>query len=99
MAALSNADSEKIRSAVSRMDGIVESISGCVGKFADAIETLDKGWVSDVKADFMARYQKDWEAMQEMLAQYREIGAQLLEAAADLEKTESEALSSVRALR
>lgn len=98
MAALSNVDSEKIRSAVSRMDGIVESISGCIGKFADAIETLDKGWVSGVKADFMARYQKDWEAMQEMLAQYREIGAQLLDAAADLEKTESETLGSVRAL-
>lgn len=98
MAALSNVDSEKIRSTVSRLDGIAESISGCVGKFADAIEALDKGWVSDVKADFMARYQKDWQAMQEMLLQYREISAQLLDTATDLEKTESEILSSVRAL-
>ncbi len=98
MASLSNVDPEKIRSTVSKLDGIIQSVSGCVDKFADAVEALDKGWVSDVKADFMSRYQKDWEAMQEMLNQYREISAQLLETANDVEKTEGDIFASVRAL-
>ncbi|NLT15698.1 MAG: WXG100 family type VII secretion target [Clostridiales bacterium] len=95
---MSNVDSDKILSAVGQLDGITDSIQGCVGKIADSVETLDKGWVSSVKAEFMTRYQRDWEAMQEMLAQYREISAQLREAAQDFDKTESELLSRVSAL-
>ena len=96
---ISNIDSEKILSAVGQLDGVVDRMNGCVGKFADAIENLDKGWVSEVKAGFMATYQKDWEAMQEMLAQLREINATLREAASDFDKTENERLSGVNALR
>jgi uncharacterized protein YukE len=95
---LSNIDSEKILSAVSQLDGIVDRMSGCAGKFADAIENLDKGWVSEVKGPFMQNYQTDWEAMQEMLAQLREVGATLREAAADFDKTENETLSAANAL-
>ena len=99
MSDLSNIDSEKILSAVGQLDGVVDRMNGCVGKFADAIENLDKGWVSEVKAGFMATYQKDWEAMQEMLAQLREICTTLREAASDFDKSENERMSGVNALR
>jgi uncharacterized protein YukE len=99
MADMSNIDSDKILSAVGQLEGIVDRMNGCVGKFADAIETLDKGWVSEVKAGFMATYQNDWEAMQEMLGQLREINTMLREAAQDFDKTENETLSGANALR
>lgn len=98
MSDLSNIDSEKILSAVGQMDGIVDRMSGCVDKFADAIETLDKGWISEVKTDFMRTYQGDWEAMQEMLSQLRELNTMLREAAADFDKTENEIASGAGAL-
>jgi WXG100 family type VII secretion target len=96
---MSNVDSDKILSAVGQLEGIVDRMNGCVGKFADAIETLDKGWVSEVKAGFMATYQNDWEAMQEMLGQLHEINTMLREAAQDFDKTENETLSGANALR
>lgn len=95
---ISNIDSEKIISAAGQLDGIVDRINGCVGKFSDAIEALDKGWISEVKTGFMLTYQNDWEAMQEMLAQLREISDGLREAASDFDKTESEILSGMGAL-
>lgn len=98
MSETSNIDSEKILASVQQLSGIIDRMNGCVGKFADAIETLDKGWVSEVKAGFMATYQEDWEALQEMLAQLREINAGLEEAASDFDKTEGDILSSVGAL-
>ena len=96
---MSNIDSEKILSDVGQLDGIVDRMNGCVGKFTDAIVNLDKGWVSEVKAGFMATYQKDQEAMQEMLSQLREVCTTLREAASDFDKTENERLSGVNALR
>ena len=96
---ISNIDSEKILSAAGQLDGITDRINGCVGKFADAIQTLDKGWVSDVKAGFMATYQTDWEAAQEMIAQLHEITAGLQEAASDFDKTEGDIIGSVNALK
>jgi len=98
MSDLSNIDPEKILSAVSRSEGIVDRISGLVMKFADAIETLDKGWVSEVKVGFMATYHTDRDAMQEMLSQLHEINATLREAASDFDKTEGDILSGVKAL-
>lgn len=95
---LSNVDTDRILAAVSQLDGAIEGIGAQVGKFTDAVQGLDKGWASTVKADFMARFERDWEAMQEMLAQYHEISSQLREAAQDMEKTESEMLSGVAAL-
>jgi uncharacterized protein YukE len=96
---MSNIDSDKILSAVGQLEGIVDRMNSCVGKFADAIETLDKGWVSEVKAGFMSTYQNDWEAMQEMLGQLREINTMLRDAASDFDKTENETLSGVNTLR
>ena len=95
---ISNIDSEKIISAAGQLDGIVDRMNGCAGKFADAIAALDKAWVSEVKAGFMATYQTDWEAVQEMLSQLREIGAGLREAASDFDKTEGDINAGVGAL-
>ena len=96
---ISNIDSEKILSAVGQLDGVVDRMNGCVGKFADAIGNLDKGWISEVKGSFMNTYQNDREAMLEMLSQLREINTTLREAAGEFDKTENERLSGVNALR
>ena len=96
---ISNIDSEKILSAASQLDAVVDRMQTCAGKFADAIEALDKVWVSEVKAGFMSNYQTDWEAMQEMLGQLHEINDSLRDAAGDFDKTESEITSGVNALR
>ena len=95
---ISNIDSEKILAAASQLDGIVDRMGGSVAKFAEAIAALDKGWVSEVKAGFMANYQTDAEAMREMLAQLREINEGLRAAAADFDKTESDIAASFKAL-
>ena len=95
---MSHIDSEKILSAVSQLESIVARMSGQVGKFSDAIGTLDKGWVSEVKSEFMASYQTDLEAMHEMLQQLTEINTGLREAASDFDKTENEVLACVHAL-
>lgn len=95
---LSNVDTDRILAAVSQLDGAIEGIGAQVGKFTDAVQALDKGWTSGVKAEFITRFERDWQAMQEMLAQYHEISSQLREAAQDMEKTESEMLSGVAAL-
>ena len=96
---ISNIDSEKIISSVNQLDSVVDRIEGCVSKFADAIQNLDNGWVSEVKAGFMANYQSDFEAMQEMLFQLREINDGLRDASGDFDKTEGEIITSVSSLR
>jgi len=96
---MSNIDSEKIISAASQLDTVVDRIQGCVSKFADAVGNLDKGWISDVKTGFMNNYQLDFEAMQEMIFQLREINDGLRDAAGDFDKTEGEIAVAVKALR
>jgi len=96
---ISNIDSEKIISAASQLDSVVDRLQGCVGKFADAVDSLDKGWVSEVKAGFMANYYTDYEAMQEMVFQLRELNDGLRDAAGDFDKTEGEIAIAVKALR
>ena len=96
---ISNIDSEKILGAAGQLDGVADRINGCVMKFADAIEALDKGWVSEVKAGFMDTYRGDMDAMQEMISQLYEINTGLREAATDFDKTEGDIVSSVGALR
>jgi len=96
---ISNIDSEKIISAANQLDSIVDRIHGCVGKFADAVQNLDNGWVSEVKAGFMSNFQTDFEAMQEMIFQLHEINDGLRDAAGDFDKTEGEIGNAVKALR
>ena len=96
---ISNIDSEKILSTASQLDGIIDRMGGCVSKFNDAISALDKGWVSEVKAAFMADYQVDREALAEMFGQLREISESLRVAAADFDKTEGDIATGVKALR
>jgi uncharacterized protein YukE len=95
---MSNVETDKILSAAKLLEEIAASIHTCTGKIADSVETLDHGWVSNVKAEFMLRYQKDWEAMQEMHAQYYEIIMQLKEMVQDIEKTEQELITRCKSL-
>jgi uncharacterized protein YukE len=98
MSNMSNVETDKILSAAKLLEEIASSIHTCTGKIADSVETLDHGWVSSVKAEFMLRYQKDWEAMQEMHAQYNEIIMQLKEMVQDIDKTEQELISRCKSL-
>jgi WXG100 family type VII secretion target len=99
MSDISNIDPERLRATAKQLDEIRKRIDGCVNKFHDAIQNLDKGWVSEVKASFMDNVQKDMEATGEMLAQLLEVSMELLEAASDFDKTESDMLTSVNALK
>ena len=96
---ISNIDSEKILSSASQLDGIVGRISTCASKFKDAIATLDRGWVSEVKSGFMANYEIDRGAVEEMLVQLQEINDGLRDAATDFDKSESDIITAVRALK
>jgi uncharacterized protein YukE len=98
LADMSNVDSEKIVSTVSQLDGTTAAMQAQMRKIVEAVAALDKGWTSTVKAEFIIRYQKDEAAMQEMLDQYDEISRGLKDIAADLDKTESDIESSVKAL-
>ncbi|MDR0355920.1 MAG: hypothetical protein LBJ64_09355 [Deltaproteobacteria bacterium] len=98
MSDTSNIDSEKILSTCNQLDGVVDRMDGYVMKFAEAIERLDKGWVSEIKAGFMANYQKDLEAMQEMISQLRELTNMLRDAASDFDKTEEDIYSDIGSL-
>ena len=96
---ISNIDAEKILSSTGQLEAVTERMNGCVMKFADTIENLDKGWVSEVKAGFMDNYHGDLAAMQEMVAQLWEISSGLREAASDFDKTENDIYGKVNALR
>ena len=96
---ISNIDSEKIQAAAKQLDGVVDRIAAQASKFYEAVATLDKGCVSEVKGGFMANYQTDRDATQEMLAQLREINEGLREAANDFDKSESDIAAAVNALR
>jgi uncharacterized protein YukE len=88
----------QIKAIVSQLDAVVDRMNGQVMKFADAIERLDKGWVSEIKAQFMSNYQKDLEAMQEMISQLHEVSSILGGAASEFDKTENEIASSIGSL-
>ncbi|MDR0620667.1 MAG: WXG100 family type VII secretion target [Deltaproteobacteria bacterium] len=99
MSDTSNVDSDKILAVAGQLEGIVDRMNAQVMKFAGAIENLDKGWVSEVKAGFMSTYRLDIEAAQEMISQLMELNTVLKESATDFDKTENEVVASVSALR
>ena len=77
MSDTSNVDSDKILAAAGQLEGIVDRMNAQVMKFAEAVETLDKGWVSEVKTGFMSTYRADIDAMQEMISQLMELNTVL----------------------
>jgi uncharacterized protein YukE len=99
MSDISNVDPEQLKAAAKQLEDIANRIGGCVTKFHDAIQNLDKGWISEVKGSFMDNVQTDMEATGEMLAQLLEVSVELVDAASDFDKTESDMLSSVNALK
>jgi WXG100 family type VII secretion target len=99
MANMSNVDSEQIMAAASQLDATVNSIANCVAKIKDAMQTLNNGWQSDVKEEFMSRYRTDEDAMSEMLEQYREVSEGLRNVAREFDKAEAEVKSNMSRLR
>lgn len=98
MANLSNVDAAKIRATAQKLADIDADIISCVRKINDAISSLNKGWKSEVKAQFMAKWQEDAEALCEMMEQYEEVQELLLKSAQDFERTEEDMASQVRKL-
>ena len=99
MADITQVDSEKIRSTVNQLDNIVRQMNVCTNKFEEAIQNLDKGWISEAEGMFMANYQSDHYAMVEMVEQLTEINDNLRNAVGDFEKAENDTLSGVTSLR
>lgn len=96
---ISNIDSEKILQAVSQLNSVIGRMNGCVNSFSGAIDALDKGWVSEVKAAFMSSYRADLDALHEMIAQLQEINENLSDSAREFDKMEGEITAGVRSLR
>lgn len=99
MANLSNVDAEKISSTASKLMDIEAQILDLVGKIADDMVSLDKGWNSDVKNQFMNIWVKDSDAMIEMVDQYEELDNLLEETAKAFESNEEEMLAEVGKLK
>ena len=99
MANLTNVDAGKLQSAAQKLEDIDREIVSCVRKLHEAISTLDRGWKSEVKTQFMKNWEHDADALCEMMEQYEEVQRLILEAARDFDNTEQEMLSQVRQLR
>ncbi len=99
MSDVSNINSQKITSAVGRMETEISNITDGVYKFSDAIEALEKQWTSDAKAAFMQAYQQDREAMNEMLLQLSENCNLLREMAQTFDSSESNILGRISSLK
>lgn len=99
MANLSNVDADKIRSTASKLADTVADIISQVNKINDAMMSLDNGWKSEVKAQFMENWFEDSEALIEMMEQYEEVDTLLEEAAQNFEKNEEEMIAEVGKLK
>ena len=99
MSNLSHIDADKIRSTAQKLADIDIDILNCMEKLAETMDTLDKGWVSEVKASFMQTWEVDAEALCEMMDQYNEVQEMLLEAAQDFDNTENEMAAKVSGMR
>ncbi len=99
MAETSNVNSQKITAAVGRMQTEASNIAAGVQKFSEAVTNLDKQWTSEAKSAFMQAYQKDKDAMEEMITQLNENCDLLSNMAQAFDTAESDILSKVSSLR
>ena len=99
MANLSNIDADKINATASKCGDIVEEIVSQVSKICDAMVSLDKGWISDVKDQFMEKWLEDSDALIEMMDQYDEVDRLLDQAAKTFDKNEEDMIAEVGKLR
>ncbi len=99
MSELSNVDAAKIRAAAQKLADIDTQVIANVRKLLDAMSTLDKGWQSEVKAQFMQVWQEDSEALAEMIDQLGEMQELLTATAEEFEATEDEMIGEVGKLK
>lgn len=99
MANLSNVDADKIRATARKLGDIVEGIVDQVGKISDAMVSLDKGWISDVKDQFLEKWLEDSDALIEMMEQYEEVDSLLEQAAKTFEQNEEDMIAEVGKLK
>ena len=99
MANMTCVDGEKLRNTASLLADIDLDIISCVEKFLDVMSELDQGWQSEVKGEFWNVWEKDCEALCEMMGQYEEINNILHTAAEQFDSSERNVISEIRKLK
>ena len=64
MADMTNVDPAKIRQSASKIGALASDLNGNVTKINDALNSLSKGWQSEVATQFMQNWRADQEAHQ-----------------------------------
>ncbi len=99
MGELSNIDSDKIVSCAGRMETEVSNVQNGITAFREAITKLDSTWVSENKSIFMQSYERDSEAMTEMVDQMYEICESLKTMAKSFDESENNIAGKISSLR
>ena len=99
MADMTNVDPAKIRQSANKIGSLAGDLNGNVNKINEAMNSLSKGWQSDVATKFMQNWQADQEALKEMVDQYKEVEELMMELAQDYENSESEVGGMVAKLK
>ena len=99
MADMTNVDPARIRQSASKIGALAGDLSGNVSKINEAMNSLAKGWQSDVATRFMQNWHSDEEALKEMVDQYREVEELMQELAQDFENSENEVGGMVAKLK
>ncbi len=99
MADMTNVDADKLRQSASKIGNLASDLNSNVSKINDTLNSLSKGWQSDVATRFMQNWQADQEALHEMVDQYMEMTDILTELAADFENSENEVRGMIGKLK
>ncbi len=99
MGEISNVDSDKIMSCANKMESEVANVQSGVTMFREAVTKLESTWVGESKIAFMQSFERDSEAMVEMVEQMREICDQLKQMANSYSSNESNIQGKLRSLR
>lgn len=91
-----SADSAILRQTAQKVDASSSELNNQVRQFQTLIEGLSSSWSSDVKDKFFQNYNIDLKALQEMVSQYAEVAAGLLEIADEMDKMEEENNSVIK---
>ena len=90
-------DPEVLRTTARKVETSAGDVRKELKRFTSVIEGLSSTWSSEVKDRFLQNYQKDRAALLEMAEQYTEVAEGLLGIADELEQTEEEISSQIRA--
>ena len=90
-------DPEVLRTTARKVETSAGDVRKELKRFTSVIEGLSSTWSSEVTDRFLQNYQKDRAALLEMAEQYTEVAEGLLGIADELEQTEEEISSQIRA--